>query len=376
MQPLQYLLMLMTLSLTACAAPNNTPDVASSAAIQAPADATASTGTEIISCADAPGYIAPTDIMIEAKPVPLWPEGKTGALPPNVNFSGGWELTSPNSGFGGLSGIEVLPNGNLLTVSDDGAFVWIEMRQGVPSGSGQIAFMRGANGTYLHGKTEADAEGLSLADGLAYVSFERQHRIEAFDLDKCGAASRAKLITALADTIEGTAIPSNRGPEALASEGNLIAGYEQLVDGKSPIVTRHVSGTVISLLPALADKFDGPLTGMTNPTPIGEDSNAGTVSYFLRRRYNPILGNLITVEARSADASHGHNSGAAEALFKLSRPMNVDNFEGITSKTLNPGTHRLWLISDDNFSDRQRTLLFVFDVDLTAGDRRSEQPAD
>ena len=42
--------------------------------------------------------------------------------------------------------------------------------------------------------------------------------------------------------------------------------------------------------------------------------------------------------------------------------MTVDNFEGITVETLADATHRLWLVSDDNFSGRQRTLLYAFDL--------------
>ena len=42
--------------------------------------------------------------------------------------------------------------------------------------------------------------------------------------------------------------------------------------------------------------------------------------------------------------------------------MTVDNFEGL-ALTTQGDTLRLWLISDDNFSDRQQTLLYAFDLD-------------
>ena len=54
--------------------------------------------------------------------------------------------------------------------------------------------------------------------------------------------------------------------------------------------------------------------------------------------------------------------GKARKLAELSILFNIDNFEGIAAKELPDGRVRLYVISDDNFSLSQRTLLFVFDV--------------
>jgi len=48
--------------------------------------------------------------------------------------------------------------------------------------------------------------------------------------------------------------------------------------------------------------------------------------------------------------------------FELAPPLNVDNFEGIAAETTKSGSTRLYLISDDNYSAKQRTLLYVFEV--------------
>ena len=93
--------------------------------------------------------------------------------------------------FGGLSGIDVLEDGNLLAVSDDGAFVWIDLAEdGVTPMAARMSGMRDAAGKTMPGKAERDAEGLAYADGLALVSFEGNHRVLAFDVGKCGAAVR------------------------------------------------------------------------------------------------------------------------------------------------------------------------------------------
>ena len=47
-------------------------------------------------------------------------------------------------------------------------------------------------------------------------------------------------------------------------------------------------------------------------------------------------------------------------LGRLSKPLTVDNFEGIAVVDRPDGERRLFIIADDNFSDRQQTLLFAF----------------
>jgi hypothetical protein len=62
--------------------------------------------------------------------------------------------------------------------------------------------------------------------------------------------------------------------------------------------------------------------------------------------------------------------GAAEAqarkteLALLAPPLALDNFEAAAVTRLPNGDVRLYIVSDDNFSPRQRTLLFAFDLTL------------
>ena len=49
-------------------------------------------------------------------------------------------------------------------------------------------------------------------------------------------------------------------------------------------------------------------------------------------------------------------------LAELNVFFNIDNFEGIAAKLMSDGRVRLYLISDNNFAQKQRTLLYVFDV--------------
>ena len=42
--------------------------------------------------------------------------------------------------------------------------------------------------------------------------------------------------------------------------------------------------------------------------------------------------------------------------------VSIDNFEGIVARRMPDGRIRLYLVSDDNFSKSQRTLMMVYDV--------------
>jgi hypothetical protein len=49
------------------------------------------------------------------------------------------------------------------------------------------------------------------------------------------------------------------------------------------------------------------------------------------------------------------------ARLVLNAPLTTDNIEGVALVTSPTGATRLLLLSDDNASDSQRTLLMVFD---------------
>lgn len=262
------------------------------------------------------------------------------ALPSEVAFVGGWHLTAIDADFGGLSGLDMMEDGDLLAVSDAGAFFTIGLTRGVPDGRGRKGQMLGADGKALIGKSLSDAEGLAYREGLAFVSFERDNRVLAFDIKGCEGVARGVLVSQLPDVLGGQSIKPNSGPEALSfnSNGNLVAGYETVIDGYSWLLTLGTEGEV----------FGAP-TYLKTPDMfklVGSSEGA-----FLTRAYDPIMGNRNQIEIIDQDLK-----------FRLAPPLNVDNFEGISLNETQNGLRRLYIISDDNFSGRQRTLLYAFDI--------------
>lgn len=299
------------------------------------------------SCPDADDYISPQSIALVANPISL-AEGVSAEVE-GVTFAGGWHLTSDEPNLGGLSGLARTPQaGHLLAVSDAGAFVMIHMEANAPSGTASISYMRDGNGRTLRGKTGADSEGLALADGLALVSFERENRVMAYDLDNCGSAARGALLADIPLTPPGLGrnIPNNKGPEALVlyPDGVLRAGLEV------PLKDQAVIGKV----GYGATLFDERIGRKTNGLLTGMDELDGVI-YAVFRDFSPLFGNRILLTAHTPEDT-------PVTLADLSKPFPVDNFEGIAAARLEDGSVRLYIVSDDNFSERQRTLLLAFDV--------------
>jgi hypothetical protein len=53
---------------------------------------------------------------------------------------------------------------------------------------------------------------------------------------------------------------------------------------------------------------------------------------------------------------------ASRKLAAMNPLVTMDNFEGVAARRMPDGRVRLYIVSDDNFSASQRTLLMIFEV--------------
>ncbi|MBI1187226.1 MAG: esterase-like activity of phytase family protein, partial [Alphaproteobacteria bacterium] len=81
----------------------------------------------------------------------------------------------------------------------------------------------------------------------------------------------------------------------------------------------------------------------------------------LQRFYAPVVGVRIRI-LRLDGAALARGEVETELLATLAPPLNLDNFESVSAIPTVDGGARLYLISDDNYSRTQRTLLYVFDL--------------
>jgi hypothetical protein len=325
----------------------------------------------------------PDALAIKASPVPLQGLNPGRKTIGQLTYAGGFHLTSDDKRFGGLSGIDVLDDGNLLAVSDTGLFVWIDLAaDGVTPSTARVAPMLDAKGEPFANKGAGDAEGLAVIGEFALVSFEGEHRVLVYDIGKCGAAARGTPVEWSMDdafTQKNIAVDGNRGVEALAitPDWYVFAGIETRVGMASPLSARPVEA---------APEFDLAI-GQGAPELVGLDllpageEGRDVRAFSLHRSTKALSSNVIVVNEtylhRSLDQSglparvvseidershYRFEVASTRSLAELNVLVTIDNFEGIAAKQLPDGRVRLFIVSDDNFSASQRTLLMVFDV--------------
>jgi hypothetical protein len=304
---------------------------------------------------------APERIVITARPIasfhPSEPDRRQfGAL----QFRGGLELTSPHKDFGGLSGLSMDPDGErFIALTDKSMWVTgrVRYRDGAPDGvvDGEIAPMLGPDGQTLASRRWYDTESLARDGGTLYVGIERVHQVVRFDYGKDGLRARGQPI-ALPPEIGR--LPANKGLECLAMvpsgmphAGTLIAVSERGLDADKNIQAFLIGGaTPGSFSVARSDDFD--ITDCTI-TP-----NADLI--ILERRFSWARGVALRIR-RVALSSLGRGAVIdGPILLYADMGYQIDNMEGIGVHRDANGEIVLTLVSDDNFSPLQRTILLQF----------------
>ncbi len=294
-------------------------------------------------------------IQVEAVPVLLHPEDPAIHAVGGLRYRGGLALSSKDKRFGGFSGITLNPDGKFLTaVSDKGEWLTIRLRydsKGNLAGIGDAKQgpLIGADGKPLKGKRGSDAESVALAgNGDMIVGFERRHRLLRYN----DLTARPSL---LQPPSELSLAPFNSGVEAmtLLGDGRLLLISEGFVtnDGLigwvgAPDDWRRV-----------AYASDGVYL------PTGAATLPGGDVMVLERRYSLITGEFSIRLRRLQGQTVGTRAVLEGRLVaQLKRPLTTDNFEGIDARKGDKGETLIMILSDDNFSRRQRTLLLMFEV--------------
>lgn len=296
-------------------------------------------------------------ITVDARPVGETPSGKDvpevcaggkpGAAPCNAfTYAGGLWLTSPDtSRLHGLSDLKIRPDGRLLAQGDEGDQLEARLvlgADGRPQGlaDAHLSAIVGEDGQplYSKGKEWADFEGIAeLVNGDRLVSLEEHDRILLYP----HSGGRPRLAPS-----PNVKFPFNLGMEALADYP--AAGPDAYIVGgeaSGQFFICHLAGG------CTADrKVDKPLEyGLTAVAPL----SGGRLAYLLRA-WDPVRGSRVVLRI---DGPRGERLGER----KIERPATVDNFEGLAAVPQANGKIRFYLISDDNFSSSQRTLLIAFD---------------
>lgn len=293
-------------------------------------------------------------IAIVATPVPLNAEDPARDTVGRLRYLGGIRLSSADARFGGLSSLRSTGPGQLLSVTDGGHWIALDLdEQGdrlIGLKGARIDIVRGPQREPLKGKAHADAEALEFGPEGASVAFERDHRI--WHYRQLGAPARAETFP---DERWLASLPANDGIEAMAKVGQ---GWLYIAEALLP-GGRH-EGLLLS--PAGLNRnyarVDIDVPAPYNPTDavaLGPDR-----VLILARRFSPLSGVGAALLAAPVDFK-AMTLGKSELLAELAPPLVVDNMEGLAVAERDGRTF-VYLASDDNFSPLQRTLILKFEL--------------
>ena len=296
----------------------------------------------------------PSRGLVELVPIevdPKQPERKNFG---SLTLLSAFRLESKDPRFGGLSGLAAGTDGKLYAVSDRGH--WLSAKMQMDSNGAllnlvdwQIAPMLTATKTPVTGRLR-DAEALAQTrDGSFLVAFEGVHRIWRY--------------RAPPDTFNSTPSPIQL-PSAIArAPGNGgMEGLAALPDGRLLVLTEQYDNPDGSFKGWLVD--DGKPSELSyvpsqgfHVTDCAALDNGDVV--VLERRYVPfaILSARLTL-VKAASIRPGAKLAGKE-LLKLEQPLAVENYEGIAVQQTRKGTV-IFIVSDDNYSPFQQTLLLQF----------------
>jgi hypothetical protein len=297
------------------------------------------------------------EVVVVATPITLEFAESGRTTVGKLEFRGGLRLAATITTFGGLSGLRVSSDGSrLLAITDRAGWLRADLRydaRGVLTGIEHVDLtaMLDADGRALV-PPRADAESLVRTASAVFVAFERQHRVLRFDADANGPAAGARGRAEPAPT-EFAQMPMNEGLEAMTAlgDGRLFVISEGAFDGDA------VRAWVLAGAgrPAEALRYV-PAAGF-NPTDATTLPNGDVL--VLERRFTVFDRGARIVRIAAADIRNGARL-AGEEIARLLPPVQVDNFEGIDAIADPAGGVRVFLLSDDNFSAFQRTLLLQF----------------
>jgi hypothetical protein len=279
-------------------------------------------------------------------------------------WRGGLNLFADSSYFGGFSALAIDPSGKtLLAVSDAG--IWLRAtvdydgRKMRGLSNAVIGPLLGNDGKALRDDQERDSEGMTLIDGgpaggTAYIAFERHHRIIRYPFSTLKFGPPAGSLALPPGTKR---MRPNSGLEAIALlrsgplKGTVVAFSENLTDANGNLQGWLIGG------PAPGPFSLKRLAGF-DVTDVALLPDGGLV--VLERRFRYSEG--IKMRIRRIKASEIKRGAliVGETLLEATDALNIDNMEGIAVHRSAAGETILTLISDENYSPLQRTLLMQF----------------
>jgi hypothetical protein len=298
------------------------------------------------------------DIQIEAKPIDQFEPSNPGRkLFGSLEFRGGLELTCAYEHFGGFSAMRIQPDGANFIALSDRAF-WLRGRivyKGIHPAGIQSAVMAPVLDGSGKAATRWDTESIADDGEWLYVGIEGINSIMRFDYGKKGLAARAESVS-VPSGIKG--LPDNKGLEAmvfvprkLPLGGTLIALSERGLDKSGNLKAFLIGGRKPGRFAVKrTDEYDMSDAALL---PNGD-------LMILERKFFVLQGVFMRIRRiRLGDIRPGALVDGP-VLIEANMRNQIDNMEALCVHQGRSGEIILTLMSDDNFSAIQRTVLLQF----------------
>jgi hypothetical protein len=311
--------------------------------------------------AQAPAVAGPVTVEVKSRPVEAFDlRDRTRRRFGQLHFRSGLILTSSFKPFGGLSAFRIDPKGEgFIAMNDKGDWFTGRLVYNGKELAGVVdvrsAPMLGSDGRPITAKKLFDSESLAVDGMTLYVGIERANRILKFDFRNGGIASHGEEI-AIPPAFRR--LPFNKGPEGLVFvpkglplEGTLIVVSERGLDASGNLLGFLIGGARPGQFAirrtAEFDISDAALL------PSGE-------LLILERKFSMLAGVGIRIRKIPLRAIAPGAVVDGPSIFEADLGHEIDNMEGFDVHRDENGETVVTMISDDNFSLLQRTLLLQF----------------
>lgn len=300
-------------------------------------------------------------IEVSARPIASFEIGRDETSFGPLEFVGGLELTSSARDFGGLSSFRFLePGGDLIGVTDTGFWLFGSITrdpQHRPTGFDHVRMEQMIDGSGKAGgrKRDIDAEGLAVKDGVATVSFERDHRIAEFQIEPGVMKGPLRRLDFLVPVRE---LRQNRGFETVVHTdpdgrhgGGLVVVSEKSLDS---------AGNIFAAI------IQGPGKGVFTVKRNGEfDITDGAFLpngdlLLLERSFSFSAGVAMRLRRIHGESIAKGKVADGPVLFTADMGYQIDNMEGLDVWRRGDGALIVSMLSDDNQSILQRNLYLEF----------------
>jgi hypothetical protein len=305
---------------------------------------------------------APVAIEVNARPIPAFdPRDHQRVRFGALEYRSGLVLTSRFPGFGGLSAWRWLDarGERFISVSDKGSWFTgrILYRGSEMTGLDDVeaAPLLGPDGRPITARGWYDSEAIALDGPLAYVALERVNQVLRYDFSKGFTRARGEVVPVPPAVRK---LPYNKGIEALVVvprglplAGTLIAISERGLDRNGNLIAFLIGGPSPGQFSVVrSNDFD---VSDAVLLPSGE-------LLVLERKFSWLSGVGIRIRRIALHTLAPAAVVDGPSIFEADLGHEIDNMEGIDAHVTPQGDTVLTMVSDDNFSMLQRTLLLQF----------------